>query len=209
MLPLHGLKLRTPLVELRLPTTDELIRLGELAADGVHEAGVMPFHVPWTDLPPAERARSVMQNHWAQLSRNTPGDWGIPFTVFHDGEPVGHQRLRARNFAVARTVGSGSWIGLRHHGRGFGTHARAAILHLAFAGLDAEYADSGYHSDNLASAAISRKLGYRENGEEIGVVKGKRIVTVNLRLSKGDYRPVVPVEIDGLDTCLNECGAIR
>jgi RimJ/RimL family protein N-acetyltransferase len=209
MLPLHGLKLRTPLVELRLPNLDELTRLGDLAADGVHEPGLMPFHVPWTDLPPAERARSVMQNHWAQLSRNSPGDWGVPFTVFHEGEPVGHQRVRGRNFAVTRTVGSGSWIGRRYHGRGFGTHARAAILHLAFTGLGADFADSGFHSDNHASAAVSRKLGYRENGEEIGVVKGKRVITVNLRLSKEDYRAIVPVEIKGLDTCLSEFGVNR
>ncbi|GLZ77226.1 putative succinyl-CoA transferase [Actinorhabdospora filicis] len=209
MLPLHGLLLRTPLVELRVPGTAELLRLGEVAADGVHDAAIMPFQVPWTDLPPAERARSVVQNTWAQLGRNTPGDWGIPFAVFHDGEPVGHQRLRARNFAVTRTVGSGSWIGRRFHGRGFGTHARAAILHLAFTGLGADYAESGFHTDNLASAAVSGKLGYHRNGEEIGAVKGERAVTVNLRMSKEDWAPPFPIEIEGLETCLSELGVDR
>ncbi len=38
---------------------------------------------------------------------------------------------------------------------------RAAVLHLAFAGLEAEYADSDAFTDNAASLGVSRKLGYR------------------------------------------------
>jgi len=62
--PLYGLRLRTPRLELRLPVLEELGALAQLSTQGVHDPDQMPFGVPWTDLPPAERARSVMQFHW-------------------------------------------------------------------------------------------------------------------------------------------------
>jgi hypothetical protein len=37
--PLHGLRLRTPRLELRLPGLEELDALAQLSADGVHDAG--------------------------------------------------------------------------------------------------------------------------------------------------------------------------
>ncbi len=41
---------------------------------------------------------------------------------------------------------------------------RAAVLHLAFAGLGAQHAVSGAHDHNTASLTVSRKLGYRDDG---------------------------------------------
>ena len=75
--PLFGLVLRTPRLELRLPSLEQLAELGELAAEGVHDPAVMPFFVAWTDRPPAERARSVMQYQWARGagSRRRAGRW--------------------------------------------------------------------------------------------------------------------------------------
>jgi hypothetical protein len=75
--PLAGLRLTTPRLELRLPTGEELSRLADLAADGIHDPEVMPFVVPWTDQEPAERARSVVQFHWLRLGSSTPQDWSL------------------------------------------------------------------------------------------------------------------------------------
>ena len=47
--PLFGLRIRTPRLELRLPTESELNELYELAAAGIHPPGEMPFGVAWTD----------------------------------------------------------------------------------------------------------------------------------------------------------------
>jgi hypothetical protein len=52
--PLFGLRLRTPRLELRLPTDDELVELRELAHAGVHPPDEMPFAVAWTDAPYSE-----------------------------------------------------------------------------------------------------------------------------------------------------------
>ena len=83
--PLYGLRLRTPRLELRLPALEELDALAQLSAEGVHDPRSMPFAVPWTDLPPAERARSVMQFHWRTLGNWTPQDWDLNLSVFLDG----------------------------------------------------------------------------------------------------------------------------
>jgi hypothetical protein len=61
--PLFGLRLRTPRLELRLPSLADLDELAGLAAEGVHDPAVMPFGVPWTDVPPDQRARRVLQYH--------------------------------------------------------------------------------------------------------------------------------------------------
>src|SRR5215217_3606244 len=98
----------------------------------------MPFMVPWTDLPPVERARSVLQWHWRMWAELTPQQWRLGFVVLRGGEVVGVQDVGATEFAVRREVATGSWVGRRHHGQGIGTEMRSAVLHLAFAGLGAE-----------------------------------------------------------------------
>jgi RimJ/RimL family protein N-acetyltransferase len=119
--PLLNLSLRTPRLELRLPDETELAALAELAADGVHEPGRMPFIVPWTDCAPAERARRVVQHHWLRRGTWTPADWQLNLAVLEAGRVVGQQTLMARDFGTLRQVSSASWLGLRHQGRGIGT----------------------------------------------------------------------------------------
>jgi RimJ/RimL family protein N-acetyltransferase len=77
---------------------------------------------------------------------------------------VGTQSMSARDYPVTREVHTGSWLGQRYQGQRIGTEMRAALLHLAFAGLNAQSAVSEVMADNLASVAVSRKLGYQPNG---------------------------------------------
>ncbi|MEU8344657.1 GNAT family N-acetyltransferase [Spirillospora sp. NPDC048832] len=202
--PLLGLRLRTPRLELRLPSPEELGALADAAAEGVHASDTMPFAVPWTDRPPADVARGVVQHHWETLGRWSPGDWQLNLSVFHAGEVVGQQDLRARDLAVLRQVQSGSWLGMRHQGQGIGTEMRAAVLHLAFAGLGAEEALSTAFEDNHASRAVSRKLGYAENGIGRQVVRGVATTEHHVRLTRADWEKhaTVPVTIEGLAPCL-------
>jgi RimJ/RimL family protein N-acetyltransferase len=207
--PLYGLVLRTPRLELRLPSPEQLAALGELADEGVHDPALMPFTVPWTDQPPGVRARAVLQHHWETLSRLAPAGWTLPFVVLRGGEPVGMQDIGGRDFAVTREVHTGSWLGLRHHGRGTGTEMRAAVLHLAFAGLGAEHATSAAATDNPASRAVSRKLGYAADGLERVAVRGVVSEHVRLRLDRSGWAAhrTVPVEIEGLEACRELLGA--
>ncbi|MGW2402130.1 GNAT family N-acetyltransferase [Kitasatospora sp. NPDC001664] len=202
--PLLGLRLRTPRLELRLPTDDELAALADLAAAGVHAPDRMPFLVPWTDLPPEERARSVVQHHWLRRGNWSPQDWALNLAVLESGRVVGQQTVAAREFAVLRQVGTGSWLGTAHQGRGIGTEMRAAVLHLAFAGLGAAEATSGAFEDNGPSYAVSLKHGYEPDGVDRHVVRGKPVTTRRLRLGRARWEEhrSVRVTVEGLAPCL-------
>jgi RimJ/RimL family protein N-acetyltransferase len=202
--PLFGLRLRTPRLELRLPDLDDLGALAGVAAAGVHDPAVMPFLTPWTDDTPARRARNVIQWHWHQLARWSPDDWSLQLVAVADGAVIGTQDVGARTFAALREVGTGSWLGLAHQGRGYGTEMRAAVLHLAFEGLDAEFATSEAFADNPASYAVSRKLGYVDDGVDRHVIRGRPAVSRRLRLDRAGWAAArtVPVAVEGLEPCL-------
>jgi len=158
--PLFGLVLRTPRLELRVPSLEQLAGLAELADEGVHDPAAMPFLVPWTDLPPGPRGRSVMQHQWHLWAALTPQQWSLELAVLAGGEPVGFQSIGGTEFAVTREVHTGSWLGRRHQGRGIGTEMRAAVLQLAFDGLGADWAVSSALDGNHASIGVSRSSSY-------------------------------------------------
>ena len=84
---------------------------------------------------------------------------------------------------------------------------RAAVLALAFDGLGAELAESGYFQGNAASARVSAKLGYTDNGDEVWAVAGKRAIERRLNLTREAWkRDLVPVTIEGLEPCLKLFG---
>lgn len=201
--PLYRLVLRTPRLELRFPDEARLSELADLAVAGVHDPAVQPFAAAWTDRPSAGTARDVLQWHWSTWAAWQPGKWELGLVVIADGRVVGTQSVGATNFAVLREVGTGSWLGRALHGQGYGTEMRAAVLELAFAGLGAEYAVSEAFADNHASYAVSRKLGYRDDGIQRLMVRGAPVVGRRLRLDRAGWAAArtVPVTIDGLDEC--------
>lgn len=205
--PIFALRLTTPRLELRLPGLHDLDELADLAAEGVHDPGEMPFGVPWTDAPPHERARSTVQIHFRQWGTWSPGDWACSFVTVWEGRVAGVQEMRARDFAVTREVATGSWLGRRFHGRGIGTEMRAAVLHLAFSGLGARYARSSAFADNAASLAVSRKLGYRDDGIAMFNRKGEAVLQQRVRLSREEWTAQDGFEIHGLESCRALFGA--
>ena len=202
--PLFGLVLHTPRLELRSPSLEQLAALAELADEGVHDPATMPFLVPWTDLPPGPRGRSVVQHQWRQWGALTPQRWTLNFAVLAGGEPVGIQDVGGTEFAVSREVHTGSWLGRRHQRRGIGTEMRAAVLHLAFEGLGAVEAVSAAFEHNQASQGVSRKLGYERDGVARLAIRGAVTVEHRLRLTRAAWERhrTVPVEVEGLAPCL-------
>lgn len=206
--PLFGLRVRTPRLELRYPTDAEL---GELTArtDDVHDPGFQPFMIPWAMAGSPERERSTLQFYWRQRAELTPTSWVLPFAVIVDGEVVGTQAVDATDFAVTGTVGTGSWVHRPRHGQGIGTEMRAAVLHLAFAGLGAERAETGSFEGNTASLRVTQKLGYRPNGDAVHVIDGERRVELRFMLERSDWDPRrrSDIEIVGLEPCRSLLGA--
>ena len=143
---------------------DTLVALAELAAEGVHEPGTMPFPVPWTLRPPGEFQREFLRYHWRLRADFTPDAWSLELAVRHEGVLVGVQGVHTRDFLVTRTGETGSWLALSRHGRGIGTSMRRAMCALLFDHLGFTEITSAAFVDNPASGAVSRKVGYRENG---------------------------------------------
>jgi RimJ/RimL family protein N-acetyltransferase len=202
--PLYGLTLRTARLELRLPRDEELAGFADQAARGVHPPGEQPFLTTWTDGTAEDRARFVLREHWRGLSGWAPEKWQLGVGVFHDGAPLGVVALMGRDFAVTRQVTTWSWLGLEHHGKGYGTEARVALLTLAFDHLGAESARTDVFRDNHASQRVSRKLGYEPDGISVDARGTEALVSDRLRLSRSGWksqdRP--PVEIEGIGPCL-------
>jgi RimJ/RimL family protein N-acetyltransferase len=201
--PLRQLRLNTERLVLRAPSEEDIADLADVAAGDVHEVDERPFLTPWTDLPPAERARYVIQQYWSRLGAWTPDAWALELGVFQNDRPLGIVALKAREFAILREVRTASWLGLAHHGQGLGTEARAALLHLAFAELGAEAALSEVFQDNASSQGVSRKLGYRPDGISRDALHGQPVVSDRLRLTREDWRQSnrAQVGVSGLDGC--------
>jgi RimJ/RimL family protein N-acetyltransferase len=200
--PFFDLSITTPRLVLRVPSLDDLDELGDRAAEGIHEEGVMPFLVPWSETSPPERARSTIQYHFGAWGRFAPDDWSLEFVVVRDGRVAGTQGIMGRNFPVTREVKTGSWLGLGYQGQGIGTEMRQAVLHFAFAGLGARHAVTEAFEDNHASLAVTRKLGYREDGITIHDRKGEPAVTQRFRLTAEEWTEQPGFEIHGLSACL-------
>jgi RimJ/RimL family protein N-acetyltransferase len=207
--PLADLVVRTPRLELRWPHDDDLAALAELAAEGIHDPDDMPFLVPWSRAPAGELERNVIQRHWSIRASWTPDAWRWNPVVVVDGAIVGTQDLRGEAFAVRRTVSTGSWLGRAHQGQGIGTEMRAAVLHLAFAGLGAERAETSAFTDNPASQAVTRRLGYEPNGDEVQVVEGRARVDQRfvLRRDRWEQTRRHDIAVEGLHPCLPLFGA--
>lgn len=187
-------------VELRTGDLEGLVELAAVAARGVHAPDLQPFANPWTDCDPAERARRTLRWQLAGWGGWTPQEWRLDFVVRRGGVVVGTQSLEATEFPVLREVVTGSWLGLEHQGRGTGPLMRAAVLQLAFEGLAAECARSDAYLDNPRSLAVSRRLGYREDGRRRTVRGGRPAVQQRLRLDAADWaaRPRPEVVVEGL-----------
>jgi RimJ/RimL family protein N-acetyltransferase len=85
---------------------------------------------------------------------------------------------------------------------------RAAVLALAFYGLGARVALTEAFLDNLASAGVSRSLGYEENGRGALAPEGVARETQRFRMTLEGWRarPRPPVTFEGLEACLDLFG---
>ncbi|HEV7888469.1 MAG TPA: GNAT family protein [Acidimicrobiales bacterium] len=204
--PFFDLRVCTPRLELRYPDDHDVTEVMSLAARGIHPPDFMPFGVPWTRFDNLER--QGMQFHWRARADLTPEHWDLPLVAVVDGVIVGTQSVSAKDFAVARTVGTGSWVGQAHQGQGIGKEMRAAVLHLAFEGLGAQTATSGAFVDNAASIAVSRALGYEDDGFEVHARDGQAARQVRFRLERAEWeaRRRHDIVIEGLERCLGALG---
>ena len=124
---------------------------------------------------------------WRARAEWKADDWHLPFGVFRNGRLIGVQALYAKRFPVLREVETGSWLTRAEQGQGFGKEMRCAVLRFAFECLEADVARSAAFLDNPASAAVSRAIGYRENGRSREAPRGVPQERVNFELTRGEW----------------------
>jgi RimJ/RimL family protein N-acetyltransferase len=198
--PPYRLRLRAGDLELAVITDDDVPGLVDLALGGIHAPDVMPFSTPWTLAGPEQLPVEMIRYFSSVRAAFGAEAFDLLFAVRVDGELVGTQGLHGRDFAVTRTVETGSWLGLAHQGRGIGTRMRQAVCAYAFDELGAEEVTSGAFLDNPASLAVSRKVGYRPNGiVRLKRRDGEMALNQKLVLTPPDLRRGEPLEVVGAE----------
>ena len=168
--PPFALRISGGPLELRVLRDDDLPELVELVRGGVQVPDLpMPFLQAWHQEPfapgsPDGFPTTSLRWWWTQRATFAPAEWRLALVVRRDRALVGMQDLHAKDFAQTGHVMTGSWLGSAHHGMGTGTLMRQLAVGFAFDELGAGQCESGYIVGNHASAAVSRKAGYVDNG---------------------------------------------
>ncbi len=200
-----NVSVRTSRLELRAATDERLGDLAPLVAAGAANADPPPWDDPssFYETDPEMRVTGWMQAIWRGRGTVRSDAWRLYFVAYVDDEPVGQQDLTGHDFSAFGTVESTSWVATDHRGQGIGTEMRAAILHLAFEGLDATEAHSEGAIDNVGSNAVSERLGYERNGVSWATHQGKPVLGQRWRLTRESWAAGRRSDIDlfGVGPC--------
>jgi RimJ/RimL family protein N-acetyltransferase len=201
--PMFDLRMTTPDLHLRHLSEADLAPLAAILPDDAEQDPSS------TSYPGLDRDRNrgvvVHQDYWRARGSWRPESWALSFGVFRDGELVGYQGLEGDDFARLRTVDSSSFLVPAARGQGLGKQARAAVLALAFGSLGARFAITSAWTDNYASLAVSRALGYVDNGvsaDRRGETMGEM---AHMRLTREQWLKsdwAERVDVAGLDECM-------
>lgn len=194
-----ALRVRCGPLELRAVTDADIPAITDLVLAGIHDPDKMPFVFPWSTAPAADLPRNMGAYYCGERAAFSPEAWTLDLVVRHEGRIVGIQGVSTRNYTVTRTGETGSWLGRAFQGRGIGTLMRQAMCALLFDHLDAAEISSGAFTDNPASLAVSRKVGYVENGTN-RVQRRPGELAFNRRLlltPEAFVRAAEPVEVTG------------
>jgi RimJ/RimL family protein N-acetyltransferase len=186
-LPLLGLRIEAGPVELRGVTDDLIGPMADLAIAGIHAPDAMPFSEPWSIAPAEEIPKGFAQYHWGIRASFSPEKWTANLAVFYDGELVGVQGVGTKDYLVTRAGETGSWLARSFHGKGIGTAMRQVMCAFLFDHLDADHITSAAFTDNPASLAVSRKVGYTKNGWRQIERLGKPAVMQDLLLRRENF----------------------
>lgn len=198
--PLLDLAVRTPRLTLRYLDDQMARKLLAVAARGVHDPTVMPFTIPWTDLPSPQMEQEAMRFYARTRADLRPDSWNLQFAVIADGDVVGMCDLMAADFSALRQFTTGSWLGREYQGQGFGKEMRMAALTLGFDGLDAEFAQTGAWHDNDASLGVTRSLGYSEEGRRRMLRRRQPDEMIGFRMPRSHWETIRrdDIEIRGM-----------
>lgn len=201
--PLADLVLRTADVVLRPVCEADLAELSETFPADVELDPAAPRLA--LDDEHTVRGAILHQDYWRGVGTWRPEAWRLKFAVRAAGRLVGQQELEGNDFPALRTVDTASYLVPDVRGQGLGRQMRRAVLALAFGPLEAQAAITEAWHDNHASLAVSRRLGYRPNGESLHRRGDAVDVMVHLRLARADWLAgggATDVVVTGFEPCL-------
>ena len=109
-----------------------------------------------------------LADDWIQSTRRSLAD-GSAYQLAITGREGEHEILVGvvglRRDAAARVGRLGYWVGRRFWGYGVATEAARRLARWALANLDLERLEAAVITDNPASAAVLRHIGFRHTGE--------------------------------------------
>jgi len=199
------------------PFFDLRVSCGEVLLRGVTDADLDPLlvvlpcdleHDPrnerFAELDDgADRRRLFTANLWKHRGTWSPASWCLELAVEVDGVVVGVQALEGDDFPLLRTVDSYSWLTAGVRGRGLATSMRTGVLALAFDHLGAVAAVSSATLDNAPSLAVSRRLGYADNGVSLIRTHAGAEQLQHLRLTRDRWlADPHDVTVTGMEACL-------
>ena len=177
--------------------TTTCLDLLEVARAGIHDPATMPFAVAWTDLRGEAFDQGFLQFYWGTRASWKVERWSLPFAVHLEGQPIGVQELSATNFHTNRTVDTGSWLGVRSQGQGFGTESRGGArvrVRPPRCRVRPFRRDRGERGIPTGL----EKLGYRPDGMGEVAPRGTPVREERLVLGRGDFeRERWPVAVQG------------
>lgn len=197
--PLYQLVITAGDLELKIITDEDAPEFVDLVLDGVHDPDFMPFGVPWTTAPRDELPANFVRFLWARRSQTSVDEWTLPLAVRRNGELVGTQDVKGKQFMITRTASTGSWLGRRFHGQRIGTRMRQMVCTFAFDELGATEMTSAAFADNAPSLGVSRNVGYQPNGLQRVVRNGVAVDHQLLRLTPETFNPGDPITVRGAE----------
>jgi RimJ/RimL family protein N-acetyltransferase len=198
--PFFDLRISSGEVLLRGVTDDDLRALVAALPDDLEQD---PGIERWATLTPeADRRRQLVAEIWKHRGTWSPESWCLDLAVEVDGRVVGVQALEGDRFPLLRTVDSYSWLATEVRGRGLANAMRVGVLTLAFDHLGAEVAVSSARLDNAPSLAVSRRLGYVDNGLSRTDTPSGPAELQHFRLTRDTWRAGGRgAEVTGVEAC--------
>lgn len=184
--------------------------IGSAGQGGKADATPDPYDDPISlyEPDPDVRVARWLQGIWRGRGSVSSDFWRLYFVVVVANEPVGMQDVIGQQFDLFRSASTFSWLSADLRGRGLGREMREAVLHLAFAGLDAVEAVSDAFLDNGGSTGVSTALGYERNGTTWDSRRGAPAVIQRWRLPANVWkaRRRNDIELDGVADCRQTLG---
>lgn len=162
---------RTPRLVLREWTEDDAQTLVDLVTANIEH--LRPW-MPWiADEPRSVDDRRTQITDWR--AKRVAGQETTLGVFLHDGTPIGSTGLHDRGEPGHLEIGY--WLAADHTGRGYATELADALTTagLAVEGIDS--IDISHDPANLASAAVPRRLGFRDVSDQTAPRAGLEQIT--------------------------------